>query len=265
MIALILTGGKSRRMGRDKLLIERPDGMRQIDWLVKLAREAGLDPVLSQRPGSQPLIDLPAIEDHFPGAGPLAALDAFHRHYPHEPVLLLGGDLFLMDRTTVEDLLAARSSSHAATCYVNRLDEMPEPLCTIFESRALMHLAARLGKGEYGARHFLAGLEPHRLILRHPAALDNVNSPLDLEEALAKLRWGVSAKAIHLQGMPTGNPYISLASTAGGLLSELAFIHRWKGSWQDMKLLRNGKPITLATSIHNGDRIAIPGGSTGPF
>ena len=36
MIALILTGGKSRRMGRDKLLIERPNGVHRIDCLGKL-------------------------------------------------------------------------------------------------------------------------------------------------------------------------------------------------------------------------------------
>jgi molybdopterin-guanine dinucleotide biosynthesis protein A len=258
MIALILTGGKSRRMGRDKLLIERPDGMRQIDWLVKLAREAGLHPVLSQRPGVLPAIDLPVIEDHFPGAGPLAALDAFHRRYPREPVLLLGGDLFLMDRITLGDLLADRSLRHAATCYVNRLDGQPEPLCTIFEAPALLDVADRLEKGEYGARHFLASLEPHRLALRHPAALDNVNSPLELEEAFAKLRFGVSAKEIHLDGIAAADPYVSLASTAGGLLSELAFIHRWKGSWQDIKLLRNGYPLPSSAMIQNGDHISIP-------
>lgn len=257
MIGLILTGGHSRRMGRNKLLIERPDGQRQVDWLVQLVREAGLEPVLSQRRGSRPVIDLPVIEDHFVDAGPLAALDAFHRGYPQEPVFLLGGDLFLMDRMTLEDLLAARSPTDAATCYLNRLDGKPEPLCTIFEPRSLVTLADRLEQHEYGARHFLAGLAPRKLQLNNPAALDNVNSPLDLEEAFGKLRSGVSPKTIHLHGIPGECSYVSIATTTGGLLAELAFIHRWKGSWESLEIIRNGQRLSPGALIHSGDQILI--------
>ena len=96
MIALILTGGRSRRMGRDKLLIERPDGMRQIDWLAKLVREAGLKAMLSRRDDSPAPVDLPTVIDRRAEGGPLAALEAFHELHPGQPVLLLGGDLFLM-------------------------------------------------------------------------------------------------------------------------------------------------------------------------
>ncbi|MCW1915421.1 NTP transferase domain-containing protein [Luteolibacter sp. GHJ8] len=263
MIGLILTGGRSRRMGRDKLLIERPDGQRQIDWLAQLVREAGLEPMLSQRRGARPVIGLPVIEDHFADAGPLSALDAFHRRYPQEPVLLLGGDLFLMNRVTLEDLLAARSPRNAATCYANRLDDKPEPLCTIFESRALLPLADRLEQHEYGARHFLAGLDPHKLRLRHPAALDNVNSPLDLEEAFSKLRAGVSPKTIHLCGIPGERSYVSLATTTGGLLAELAFIHRWKGPWESLEIIRNGELLSPGALIRSGDQILIQGELSG--
>ena len=192
MIALILTGGKSRRMGRDKLLIERPDGMRQIDWLAKLVREAGLKAMLSRRDDSPAPVDLPTVIDRRAEGGPLAALEAFHELHPGQPVLLLGGDLFLMDALALSDLLAGRDESRAATCFANRIDARPEPLCTIYEARAVAQASEWLSRGEYTARHFLAQLDPKVIPLRSPAALDNVNTPRDLHEALQKLRGGIA-------------------------------------------------------------------------
>ena len=52
--SLILIGGKSQRMGRDKATIERPDGTRQVDWLVRLAKLAGGEVFLSMRDASSP-------------------------------------------------------------------------------------------------------------------------------------------------------------------------------------------------------------------
>src|SRR5688500_6146796 len=103
MIALILAGGRSRRMGRDKLLIERPDGLRQIDWLAHLLRAAGLEVMLSIRGDALRPEDLPLVIDRNPGGGPLAALEAFHGQCPGQPVLVLGGDLFLMDAPTLAE------------------------------------------------------------------------------------------------------------------------------------------------------------------
>ena len=257
MIALILTGGLSRRMGRDKLLIERPDGLRQIDWLVKLARDADMYPVLSGRGNLPPLLDLPILEDRISATGPLAALDAFHHAYPAHPVLLLGGDLFLIDRTTIGDLLAGRAGDALATCYANRLDGQAEPLCAIYEAAALHGLAEQLARGERRARRFLADLSPRILPLRNPVALDNVNSPGELEEAFAKLRHGVSAKQLQLRTPSLSGPFVSLACTVGGLLSELAFIHRWKVATEEIAVRQNEMPAALGDPLENGALVSL--------
>ncbi|RYD60775.1 MAG: molybdenum cofactor biosynthesis protein MoaC, partial [Verrucomicrobiaceae bacterium] len=76
MTTLILIGGKSQRMGRDKATIERPDGVRQIDWLARLAQLIGGEVYLSMRDHSAPPIDLPVVTDTVTGGGPLSALAA---------------------------------------------------------------------------------------------------------------------------------------------------------------------------------------------
>jgi molybdenum cofactor guanylyltransferase len=236
MLALILIAGHSTRMGRDKALITRPDGLRQIDHLAAITRAAGLDPILSMRDdGSPPPLDLPVIRDRHPGAGPLAALDAFHHSYPGEPVLLLGGDHFLLDEATLRVLLDQRDPSRAATAFANRLDGKPEPLCTIYEPSAIPLASEWLARGESRARHFLRSLDPKVLDLPHPAALDNINTPTDLDEAFAKLRQGVSEKTVvvfHSQPRFCG-PLRTLACTLGGLFEEVRFQHRLPGSLDD--------------------------------
>src|SRR5690606_38465176 len=99
---------------------------------------------------------LPVLHDAEPGAGPLAALAALEKG----PVLVLGCDLFLLDEATLRHLLDRRDPARAATCYANRIDGRPEPLCAIYESAGLARAKEALAAGERCARHFLESLDP---------------------------------------------------------------------------------------------------------
>jgi len=65
---LILAGGASRRMGRDKALVEW-DGRRAIDWVFALAGEICGEVLVS---GGD--YGLPFVADPHPGAGPVAGV-----------------------------------------------------------------------------------------------------------------------------------------------------------------------------------------------
>jgi molybdopterin-guanine dinucleotide biosynthesis protein A len=66
---LILTGGGSRRMGRDKAALEW-DGVRAVDRLADLARALGAERVLTV--GAD--LGLPFVLDPEPGAGPVGGV-----------------------------------------------------------------------------------------------------------------------------------------------------------------------------------------------
>lgn len=258
MIALILIAGHSTRMGQDKALITRPDGQRQIDHLVAITRAAGLEPALSMRDdGTPPPLGLPVIRDRHSGAGPLAALDAFHHRHPGEPVLLLGTDLFLLDEATLRVLLERRATSHMATAFANRLDGKPEPLCTIFEAGAIPQASDWLARGEARARHFLRSLDPKIIELPHPAALDNINTHIDLAEAFAKLEHGVVAKTIHLAHPSFTGSFATLACTIGGVFSELSFTLRLPAAETDFQPLLKGAPAPWDHPVTGGCCIAF--------
>lgn len=258
MQALILIAGHSTRMGQDKALITRPDGLRQIDHLAAITRAAGLEPMLSMRgDSSPPPLDLPVIRDRHPGAGPLAALDAYHHTHPGEPVLLLGADLFLLDEATLRVLLEQRDSSRAATAFANRLDGKPEPLCAIYEPGTIPQASAWLARGEPRARHFLRSLDPKVLELPHPAAIDNINTPIDLAEAFAKLQHGVVPKIIHIDHPQFSGSFETIACTIGGAFSELCFLQRWEMIPSALLPLLNRQDTLWGQTISSGDQLGF--------
>ncbi|PAW63381.1 MAG: hypothetical protein B9S38_17610 [Verrucomicrobiia bacterium Tous-C4TDCM] len=251
MILLILSGGKSRRMGCDKLLLTRPDGIRQIDWLAGLAKATGCEVMLSRRDDSSPPVDLPVIADLHPGGGPLAALAAAHAARPDQPVLMLGGDLFLLDAATLKHLLDHRDPARRATAFANRIDGRPEPHCAIYEVSGSSLAAGWLARGDFHARHFLESLEPRALDLPQPAALDGANTPHELAECFAKLERGVRLKTVIVRYSRSLHEVLgqeeeqieTLACTVAGLYEELRFRNRLDIRTDDLQANRDGRPL----------------------
>lgn len=265
MKVLILAGGKSRRMGRDKAGIERPDGTRQLDYLIGLARAVSDDVLVSSNdPGIVP-DGIQILADLQPGDGPLGALASFLARFPDEPVLLLGCDHFLMDEETLRNLLNGRNQDAAATAYPNRIDHRAEPLCAIFEPGALEAVGAQLNAKRFCARKFLESLDPEILPLQNPVALDNANRPSDLDEAFAKLTEGVSPKTVKIlyfaklreaRGLDEESTE-TLACTAAGLYEEIAFRHRFPFEIDALRCARNGDFCDWSTRIHQDDEIVF--------
>lgn len=265
--SLILVGGHSRRMGRDKATIIRPDGVRQIDYLISLAGHHTAGVTLST---SSPAADFPAtasiLPDIEPGGGPMAALAALAATQPAD-TLVIGVDLFLLDGDTLQHLIRHHDPSRRATCFANRIDGRPEPICAIFSALALQQAADDYARGGRHFRHFLESLDPRVLDLPHPAAIDNANTPQELAECFAKLRFGVVAKSIHLLHPPgplrdarglDAESLDTLACTLGGLFDEVCFRHHLRIDPGTLQPLLNGLPSTWESQFHDGDTLSFP-------
>jgi molybdopterin-guanine dinucleotide biosynthesis protein A len=265
MKLLILAGGKSKRMGRDKALIERPDGTRQLDHIIALARSASPDLLISTNTPEIVPDDTPILPDLNPGDGPLGALASFHKAFPDESVLLIGCDLFLLDHKTVTRLIESHTSDHASTCYKSRIDQRPEPLCAIYEPAALFKASQALANNEFCARHFLESLNPNSLDLPNPVALDNANTPADLDEAFAKITEGVSSKTVKVlyfaklreeRGLDEEDVE-TLACTAAGLYDELSFCHHLSLNLDALLCARNGDFCDWSERLQTNDEIVF--------
>ena len=265
MKVLILAGGRSKRMGRPKATLERPDGTRQLDHLVQLIRPIADEILLSTNSPELAMPGVTLLPDLTPGAGPLAALEAFHDAFPDEPVLLLGCDLFLLDQATLQQLLDHHGSGPDATCFANRIDHRPEPLCTIYEPTVLARAAKAVSGDDLCARHFLEGLEPKVLELSNPTALDNANTPAELGEIFAKMKEGVNAKEVRViyfaklresRGIDE-ETVETLACTAAGLYEEIRFRHRFPVAIDTLRCARNGEFCDWNATIETNDEIVF--------
>jgi len=187
-VGIVLAGGASQRMGRDKALLVLPPGGPDGETLAAAAarRLAALcAEVLVADRGRATVPDLPSLPDG-PGRGPAAGLLGAAAARPGHPLLVLACDL---PAVPVALLACLASLAAGADLALPRWSGGLEPLCALWGPAALARLAERVERGLY-ALHPLAAeadltvrfLEGERLAGFGPAAelFRNVNTPEDL-------------------------------------------------------------------------------------
>ncbi len=125
--------------------------------------------------------------DAVPAQGPAAALVAAWLHDPDAAWLVLACDMPALERSALEALVNGRDPSRGGTAWRTPGDDLPEPLCAIWEPATLARLAAAVrqaGTGPVSPRAILAAADPLLLIQARPAALISLNTPADLHRYL---------------------------------------------------------------------------------
>lgn len=176
---LVLSGGASTRMGKDKALLDR-HGEPQLQATFRLLSGQVQSCFVSLRNDQrdEPVrAALPGIVDENEGAGPAAGLLAAHAAYPQAAWLVLACDLPQLQASTLEALIRARDGIHAAIAYRGTVDGLPEPLCAVWEPAALAGLSHQAQAGRYGLREALRSADTLLLPAPGGGELDNINTP----------------------------------------------------------------------------------------
>ena len=182
MLTVILTGGSSRRMGRDKALLPFA-GKTLLQTLID--RYAALGPVgvSVDRAGRFPFENAIELPDAFPGQGPMNGVIAGFRETGAEHLLLTAVDLPFGDPALALRLEELRGG--ADVCLVRRGPKGIEPLFAVYgrgcletaeaclaeNRRSLMALFDRVNV-RYVDPEELPGFDPDRVFT-------NVNTPED--------------------------------------------------------------------------------------
>ena len=188
---LVLAGGRSTRMQRDKAAIEYRPGETQLDAAVRLLTPRVSKVYVSVR--SEQAADAvrarhPQIVDRGRVAGPIAGIEAALAAHPDHAWLVLACDLPFLDAATLDALLAGRDPARVATAFKSSHDGLPEPLCAIYEPGAGAAIEAFIAGERNCPRKFLIGADVRLLDLPNARALDNVNTPADHGAAMTTLR-----------------------------------------------------------------------------
>jgi molybdopterin-guanine dinucleotide biosynthesis protein A len=183
--SLVLAGGASARMGRDKALLAY-DGEPQVRRLVRLL-EALVPPayvsVRAAQTADPGFAGLRLLPDQDQDIGPLAGVLSAFREDPTSAWLVVAVDMPFLTEATLRQLLDCRNPEAYATAFRNPEIGQPEPVCTIYEPRILPALLSARARGRYTLR-ILRDLEVRLVEPARPDELANINEPEEYRRAL---------------------------------------------------------------------------------
>ncbi len=143
MIALVLCGGQSTRMGSDKGLLQ-PNAKTWAATAADILAEQNLPVQFSVNKNQLAyysqffsITDLIVDDETLIVHGPLLGLLSAHLHHPHKNILVLACDMPLMQSSLIKELIVASQQHADSDAWLYKNNEQPEPLCAIYSSKAL--------------------------------------------------------------------------------------------------------------------------------
>ena len=268
VFGLVLAGGLSSRMQRDKATLEYR-GKRQLERAVELAAEYLPEVFVSVRTAQTAdpsRARYPLIVDSVPGEGPIVGIRSALAARPDVAWLVLACDLPFLSRAALSQLLAERDPTASATAFRSAHDGLPEPLCAIWEPKSAAELAA------YQA---VDGRCPRKFLMRHGAkiiepsdrrALDNINTPDEYREALRSFDGKDSAPVqlkiqyyalMREQAGRSDETLDTTASTPADLYSELKARYGFTLSREQLKVAVNSEFTSWTHKLAAGDSVVF--------
>lgn len=177
---LVLAGGKSKRMGKDKGAMQW-QGKEQHYYMADMLQEFCDDVYISCRKNQEEKLDkeYKTLTDTFLNFGPSGGILSALRSNRDKAWLVVACDLPLLDKQTIHFLIQNRNPELIATTYKSPHDGLPEPLITIWEPKSYAILLNFLGKGITCLRKVLINNEKKVLEAEYPETLMNINTPED--------------------------------------------------------------------------------------
>lgn len=189
LYGLVLSGGKSTRMGTDKGLIKY-HGIPQREYLYGLLSQVCEMTFVSLREEQE--AELPSqmktIVDLNEYRGPYNGLLSAHKKHPEAAWLVLACDLPLIDLDALKELISQRDNTKQATAFALKENPLPEPLCAIWEPNAFVDSLFYLEAGNGTCpRKYLINHDTKLVFPKNESVLLNANSEVEYKEALLKL------------------------------------------------------------------------------
>ena len=247
---LVLAGGRSTRMGRDKAMLAY-HGRDQLQVAFDLLGEVAGPNFVSVRAdqATDPARARYAqVIDGTEGVGPIAGILAALRTRPAAAWLVLACDLPFLDAPTLRALIAGRDPSRVATAFRSAYDGLPEPLCAIWEPQCEPLLADFVAADGRCPRKFLLAHAARIIDLPRSNALDNINSTTEYRQAMQDLDPTAKTRPLDIQYFAllreqAGCAHESLQSAARtprDLYLELQTRHRFTLPLEMLRVAING-------------------------
>lgn len=178
---LLLSGGFSTRMGRDKgtmIWQHEPLIRHQLQLLHTLTDNVLISCREEQRTLYSSYGEL--LIDQLPPSGPISGLLTAFRHDPSHAWLVIPVDMPHMDQVHLARLIDARDQEAIATVFIDPVHQILQPLAAIWEPSSMPILESAWTNERFSLRRLL---EKHRVAsvpVESSHVLHNLNRPEDL-------------------------------------------------------------------------------------
>jgi len=177
---VVLAGGKSSRMGKDKTELNY-HGKSQLEHTVFLLEDSLLNTFVSVATDQQ-LENFETIQDKFVDLGSFGAVCSAFQHDPNKAWLVLATDLPFVDNNLIKLLLKHRNPQKIATAIKGRSKQFVEPLIAIYEPKAYPVLLSYLAQGYSCPRKVLINSDVE-IVEVDDDLIRNINTPEEFKEA----------------------------------------------------------------------------------
>lgn len=185
LYGLVLVGGQSSRMGRDKFELIYHTGKSHYQYSFDLLEKFCSKVFVSCREDQESYFsskNVPVITDTFKDLGPTSGILSAMKAHRQARWLVLACDLPLIDDETISCLVEECDPFKMATVYHNKEASRLEPLCCIYSPRAYGGLLQMIGLSKMCPQKFLWNSAVKKIELDNPSLLSNANTPGDYEQ-----------------------------------------------------------------------------------
>lgn len=176
-----MAGGRSRRMGKTKALLQyrgRPLIAQVYETLQPLFEDIFL---VTNDPGIFDFLPCPKIPDRIPGKGPISGVDAALRYSRNPTVLVVGCDAPFLSPSLLKLLTGKVVEADLVIPYGPR---GAEPLCAVYGKGCLPLIEESIRKGNFKLGELGKRLRTREVSMEEVAAVDpgflsfrNINTP----------------------------------------------------------------------------------------
>lgn len=153
MIGLVLSGGKSSRMGMDKGLLQSNSmswvaiAEKKLEWLgletwisINHSQNSAYKKIL---PDNLFIFDNKSVKVK----GPLLGILSAHIHFPDDDILVLACDLLQMNVALLKGLIEKRKADKTSQAVLYRFEGELQPLCAIYSPASLTKILSMANAG----------------------------------------------------------------------------------------------------------------------
>lgn len=190
LAGIVLAGGESRRMGRDKATLPGPGGVATLLEHVVGVVSQRCEPIFVMAAPGQPLPEVPArvLRDEVRGQGPLPATGGGLRAAAETGArfaFVCAVDMPLLSASLIDDLIGLATETNAEI--VLPWDGRSHYLAAVYRTDLAERIDGLVAAGARSMRALIDASDAQQIVLPESRFLANVNSESDLR-ALAQLQ-----------------------------------------------------------------------------